>query len=113
MIYRIGKICILITVAFGLAGCPAERFRHEKYSCNSTSFDLESIVVNEAKVGSEIQIIGYGNERTAIITTINDDMIAVEDSRLQLELNRNDGSVKIIRGTRFARLACKRSIFTM
>jgi len=40
-------------------------------------------------------------------------MIAVEDSRLQLELNRNDGSVKIIRGTRFARLACKRSIFTM
>jgi hypothetical protein len=40
-------------------------------------------------------------------------MIAVEDSHLQLELNRNDGSVKLIRGSRFARLACKRSIFTM
>ena len=113
MIYRIGKICILITVAFGLAGCPAERFRHEKYSCNSTSFDLESIVVNEPNVGSEVQINGYGSERTAIITAINDDMISVEDSHLQLELNRIDGSVKIIRGSRFARLACKRSIFTM
>ena len=113
MIYRIGKIFILIAVAFGLAGCPAERFRHEKYSCNSTSFDFKSIVVNEADVGSEVQIIGYGSERTAIITAVNDGMIAVEDSHLKLELNRNDGSVKLIRGSRFARLACKRSIFTM
>ena len=32
---------------------------------------------------------------------------------MTLELDRNDGSVKISRGTRYARLACKRSIFTM
>ena len=113
MIYRAGKTAIWFAIAFGLAACPAERFRHEKYLCKSVSFDLESIIVNDTNIGGEVKIIGYGNERTAIIKVINDDHIEIEASRIRLKLDRNDGSVKISRGTRFARLACERSIFTM
>ena len=47
MIYHIGKTAIWFAIAFGLAACPAERFRHEKYVCKSVSFDLESIIVND------------------------------------------------------------------
>ena len=113
MIYRIGKSVIWFVIAFGLAACPAERFRHEKYVCKSVSFDLESIIVNDTDIGGEVKIIGYGNDRTAIIKAINDDHIEIEASRMRLKLDRNDGTVEIIRGTRYARLACKRSIFTM
>ena len=113
MIYRIGKPVIWFVIAFGLAACPAERFRHEKYVCKSVSFDLESIIVNETDIGDEVKIIGYGNDRTAIIKAINDDHIEIEASRMTLKLDRNDGTLKIIRGSRYARLACKRSIFTM
>ena len=113
MIYRIGKTSICFAIAFGLAACPAERFRHEKYVCKSVSFDLESIIVNNTDIGGEVKIIGYGNGRTAIIKAIRDDHIKIEANRMTLELDRNDGSVRIIRGTRYARLACKRSIFTM
>jgi len=113
MIYRIGKIAIWFAIAFGLTACPAERFRHEKYVCKSVSFDLESIIVNDTDIGGEVKIIGYGNDRTAIIKAINDDHIEIEANRMRLKLDRNDGTVEIIRGSRYARLACKRSIFTM
>ena len=113
MIYRIGKTVIWLAIAFGLAACPAERFRHEKYVCKSVSFDLESIIVNDTDIGGEVKIIGYGNDRIAIIKAINDDHIEIEANRMRLELDRNDGTVEIIRGSRYARLACKRSIFTM
>ena len=113
MIYRFGKTAIWFAVAFGLAACPAERFRHEKYVCQNVSFDLESIIVNDTDIGGEVKIIGYGNERTAIIKAISDDHIEIEASRMRLKLDRNDGSVRIAHGNRYARLACKRSIFTM
>ena len=113
MIYRIGKTAIWLAIAFGLAACPAERFRHEKYVCKSVSFDLESIIVNDTDIGGEVKIIGYGNDRTAIIKAINDDHIEIEADRMILRLDRIDGNVRIIRGSRYARLACKRSIFTM
>ena len=113
MIYRIGKTVIWFAIAFGLAACPAERFRHEKYVCKSVSFDLESILVNDTDIGGEVKIIGYGNDRTAIIKAIDDDHIEIEANRMRLKLDRNDGTVEIIRGSRYARLACKRSIFTM
>jgi hypothetical protein len=113
MIYRIGKTAIWFAIAFGLAACPVERFRHEKYVCKSVSFDLDSIIVNNTNIGGEVKIIGYSNDITAIIKAISDDHIEIEASRMRLELDRNDGSVRIIRGTRYTRLACKRSIFTM
>ena len=113
MIYRIGKTVIWFAIAFGLAACQAERFRHEKYVCKSVSFDLESIIVNDTDIGGEVKIIGYGNDRVAIIKAINDDHIEIEASRMRLKLDRNNGTVEIIRGNRYARLVCKRSIFTM
>ena len=113
MIYDIGKTAICFAIAFGLTACPAERFRHEKYVCKSVSFDLESIIVNDTDIGGEVKIIGYGNDRVAIIKAISDDHIEIEASRMMLELDRDDGSVKISHGTRYAHLACKRSIFTM
>ena len=113
MICLAGRTIIFFAIAFGLAACPAERFRHEKYVCKSVSFDLESIIVNDANIGGEVRVVGYGSEKTAVIKAIRDSHIKIETSRIKLELDRNDGSVKISRGTRFARLACKRSIFTM
>ena len=113
MIYRAGKTAIWFAIAFGLAACPAERFRHEKYLCKSVSFDLESIIVNDTNIGGEVKIIGYGSEKTATIKAISDDHIEIEASRMTLKLDRDGGSVRIVRGNRYAHLACKRSIFTM
>lgn len=113
MICLAGKTIIWFAIAFGLAACPAERFRHEKYVCKSASFDLESIIVNDANIGDEVKVIGYVNDRKAIIKDISDDHILLEASRMKLELDRNDGNVRITHGTRFARLTCERSIFTM
>ena len=56
MIYRVGKTVIWFAIAFGLAACPAERFRHEKYVCKSVSFDLDSIIVNDTDIGGEVKI---------------------------------------------------------
>lgn len=113
MIYRAGQTALCLTITFALAACPAERFRHEKYSCKSRNFDLESIIVNDINVGAEVKIIGYSSELKAVIKTINDDQIAIETTRMKMLLNRNNGNVKITRGTRFTQLACEHSVFTM
>ena len=57
MIYRVGKTVIWFAMAFGLAACPAERFRHEKYVCKSVSFDLDSIIVNDTDIGGEVKLL--------------------------------------------------------
>ena len=88
-----------LPLPLALPPVPAERFRHEKYVCKSVSFDLESIIVNDTDIGGEVKIIGYRNDRTAIIKAISDNHIEIEDSRMKLELDRNDGSVRISRGT--------------
>lgn len=96
-----------------LAACPAERFRHEKYDCNSSSFDLQSIVVNDAEVGAEVTVIGYSGERVAMITSITDQSIELDTNTQPIKIDRETGKIRVYRGKRFTILACKVTVFTM
>ena len=113
MIYRIGKICILITVAFGLAGCPAERFRHETYKCNSSSFDIAEIILNNTDVGDDATIVGYGGEKKVEIQSSSRASIGMTSGDVKIMIARETGKVTVKRGNRYAVLSCTKSVFTM
>ncbi len=113
MTSRWHQIISLGGIGMLLAACPAERFRHEKYDCNSSSFDLQSIVVNDAEVGAEATVIGYSSERVAMITSIDDQSIELDTNTQLIIINRETGKIQVYRGKRFTILACKVTVFTM
>ena len=59
---RRANLSLLIICCFVLTACPTERFRHEKYECNSGAFGISEIIFNDTGVGDMAKIIGYGSE---------------------------------------------------
>ena len=57
---RLVHFSLLVICGVGLTACPTERFRHEKYKCNSGAFGIAEIIVNDTGVGDMAKIIGYG-----------------------------------------------------
>jgi hypothetical protein len=110
---RFSQIALLTLMSGSLAACPTERFRHEKYQCSTSSYGVASIVLNDTGVGDEGRIIGYNNERKAEITSSSSAEIKLKTNDLKITINRNTGSVTLVRGNHYVVLSCAKSVFTM
>ena len=110
---RLTHLIVLAICGACLTACPAERFRHEKYECNSGAFDIAEIVLNDTGVGDMAKIIGYGNEKEVKILSSSKALITTKMDGTRIEIERNSGTVRVKRGNRYAVLACSKSVFTM
>ena len=97
----------------GLTACPTERFRHEKYECNSGAFGIAEIILNDTGVGDMAKIIGYGHEKEVKILSSSKSSITTKMDDIRIEIERDTGTVRVKRGNRYAVLACSKSVFTM
>ena len=105
---------ILLAVCGGsLTACPAERFRHEKYECNSGALGIVEIILNDTGVGDMAKIIGYGHEKEVKILSSTKALITTKMDGTRIEIERDTGTVRVKRGNRYAVLACSKSVFTM
>lgn len=107
------QIAVLCLCAGTLTACPTERFRHEKYQCNSGSFGIAAIILNDTGVGDDATIIGYGNEKTAEITASSASSVALKLDGGKLTIDRDSGEVTLKRGKRYIVMSCTKSVFTM
>ena len=106
-------LSFLILIGVGLTACPTERFRHEKYKCNSGAFGIAEIIVNDTGVGDMAKIIGYGHEQKAKILSSNKSTITTEIDDVSIKIDRDTGTVQVKRGSHYAVLSCTKSLFTM
>ena len=53
---RLRHFIMLAIYGVGLTACPTERFRHEKYECNSGAFGIAEIILNDTGVGDTAKI---------------------------------------------------------
>ena len=113
MYRRLVHLSLLVTCGVGLTACPTERFRHEKYSCNSGAFGITEIILNDTGVGDMAKIIGYGHEKQVMILSSSKSSITTKIDDIRIEIERDTGTVRIKRGNRYAVLACSKSVFTM
>ena len=104
---------LLVMCIVGLAACPTERFRHEKYSCNSGAFGIAEIILNDTGVGDMAKIIGYGHEKEVMILSSSKSSITTKMDDIQIKIERDTGTVRVKRGNRYAVLTCSKSVFTM
>ena len=110
---RLAHLSLLVIYVLGLTACPTERFRHEKYECNSGAFGISEIIFNDTSVGDMAKIIGYGHEKEAMILSSSKSSITTKMDDIQIEIERDTGTVRVKRGNRYAVLACSKSVFTM
>ena len=110
---RLAQLLLLTACCAGLTACPTERFRHEKYKCNSGAFNIAEIIINDTSVGDMISIIGYDREKKVTILSSSKSIITTEMDDNNININRDTGTVRVKRGNHYAVLACAKSVFTM
>ena len=110
---RLTHFILLVTCVVSLTACPTERFRHEKYSCNSGAFGIAEIILNDTGVGDMAKIIGYNNEKKVKILSSSKSSITTKMDDTHIEIERDTGTVRVKRGKRYAVLDCSKSVFTM
>ena len=114
MIHRRPTHFILLAICcLGLTACPTERFRHEKYTCNSGAFGIAEIIVNDTDVGDMAKIIGYGHEKEVKILSSSKSVITTKMDDINIKIDRETGAVRVKRGKHYAVFACSKSVFTM
>ena len=110
---RIIQMAVLLLCGISLSACPTERFRHEKYECNSSSFDIVEIIINNTGVGDDATIVGYEGEKKVEIQSSSRTSIGITSGDLEIMIARETGNVAVKRSNRYAVLSCSKSVFTM
>jgi len=110
---RLTHFILLVMCIVGVTACPTERFRHEKYSCNSGAFGIAEIILNDTGVGDMAKIVGFGHEYEVMILSSSKSSITTKMDDIQIKIERDTGTVRVKRGNRYAVLTCSKSVFTM
>ena len=112
--HRHAKALLLLGFSLTLFnGCNLERFRHEKYSCNSSRLEVYDIIVRHAKKGGTAKITSSSGEREATITSIDSNVMMVEGSGISLQIDRKTGRVTAQKGNKYYSMHYKLSVFTL
>ncbi|MFL2844742.1 MAG: hypothetical protein ACJ0BO_00605 [Candidatus Puniceispirillaceae bacterium] len=96
-----------------LCSCLPERFRHEKYDCSGSQQAIYTIIINKAKTGNYAKVVTSTSETEANITEIDKQTAWVTHKNMRMEINRKTGTLTMIQGTKYRKIVCKKTIFTM
>ena len=110
------QVTAVLLMGFSLTlfnGCNLERFRHEKYSCNNSRFNIYDIIVRHAKQGGTAQITSSSGERKATITSIDSNFMMIDGSGITLQIDRKTGRVTMQKRNKYYSMQCKLSVFTL
>ena len=110
---RLVNLTLLVAIGLGLTACPTERFRHEKYKCNSGAVGIAEIIINDTGVGDMAKIIGHGYEQEVRILSSSKSAITTKMDDASIKIDRNTGTLRVKRGKHYAILPCSKSVFTM
>jgi hypothetical protein len=110
---RFVKLSAISLITIGLTACPAERFRHEKYLCHSPSLNLAEITVNKTDVGDTVTVTTSRGNEQGTITEATENELQINFAGHPIHINRQDAVITIFKNKRYARIKCKKTVFTM
>ena len=96
-----------------VSACQLERFRHEKYLCHSPSLNLDEITVNKTAVGDTVTVTTPRGNEQGTITEATENELQINFAGHPIHINRQDAVITIFKNKRYARIKCKKTVFTM
>jgi len=110
---KVIQLAILASITIGLSGCLSERFRHERYICDSGISGISEVIINETKIGDDLKIMKNNREYFATIQKSNKNEIYAENKESKFQINRSNGLIKLLHGKDYLVINCNKTIFTM
>ena len=110
---RFAELSAISLIALGLTACPAERFRHEKYLCYGQSLNLAEIIVNKAAVGDTVTVTTTKGNAPGTITEASKNELQIDFGGQPIHINRQNAVITIFKNKRYAKIKCKKTVFTM
>ena len=107
------KTAIPLLFAICLCSCLPERFRHEKYDCSGSLQNINTVIINKAKIGNYAKIVSAASETEANITQIDKQTAWLTYKNIQMKINRKTGAITMVEGNRYRKINCKKTVFTM
>lgn len=104
----------LATVGLLVSGCDdLTRFKQERYECNGNRHGLVEIDFRSMEVGDEIAVGFSDGTKTMLITESTDRNFTLTKDNLILRIDRQSGTVRLTRGSRYLNISCAKSEFRM
>ena len=110
---RFVKLSTISLISLGLTACPAERFRHEKYLCHNHSMNLAEIIVNKTTVGDTVTVTTSRGDAPGTITEASEKELHIDFAGQPIHIDRLNAVITIFKNKRYAKIKCKKTIFTM
>ena len=107
------KAATQLLFAICLCSCIPERFRHEKYDCSGSLQTINTIIIHKAKPGNYAKILSPTGETEANITQIDEHAAWLTYKNVQMKINRKTGKITMVQGTKYIKVGCKKTVFTM
>ena len=104
----------LLAVGVGLVACDdLTRFEQERYECNLNRQGLLEVDMRSTRTGDEVTVTFSDETVAAVILESSDSIFTLAKDNLIMRIDRESGTIRMTRGTRYINIACTRTVFRM
>ena len=105
---------IILALGVGLAACDdLTRFEQERYECNLNRQGLLEVDMRSTRNGDEVTGTFSDETVAAVILESSDSTFTLAKDNLIMRIDRESGTIRMTRGTRYINIACTRTVFRM
>ena len=104
----------LLAVGVGLAACDdLTRFEQERYECSLNRQGLVEVDMRSTSTGDQVTVTFSDETVAAVILESSDSTFTLAKDNLIMRIDRESGTIRMTRGTRYINIACTRTVFRM
>ena len=104
----------LLALGCGLAACDdLTRFKQERYECNLNMQGLVEVDMRSTSTGDQVTVTFSDETVAAVILESSDSTFTLAKDNLIMRIDRESGTIRMTRGTRYINIACTRTVFRM
>ena len=104
----------LLVVGFGLAACDdLLRFEQERYECSLNMQGLVEVDMRSTSTGDQVTVTFSDKTVAAVILESSDSAFTLAKDNLIMRIDRETGTIRMTRGTRYINIDCTRTVFRM
>ena len=105
---------IILSFGVGLAACDdLTRFEQERYECSFNNQGLVEVDMRSTNTGDEVTVTFINETVAAVIMESNDSIFTLAKENLIMRIDRETGTIRMTRGTRYTNISCARTVFRM